>query len=109
MANNPKYTLVIKSRAREKATTTAGALFENEFGGFNLILNPGVVLKWDDDVYFNINPYLTKRQWNQLRASRYAQEEEQHMDPPGGDELEDQEEPELVDLSELPPDDDEPK
>lgn len=108
-SRNPKYTLVIKSKCNDRSMTIAGVAFENDFGGLSLKLNPGVVLKWDDEVFFNLNPYMTKRDWAKFRSKHQSYEEEPDADPPGGDEHEDSEESEDIDLSELPADDDEPK
>jgi hypothetical protein len=50
----PKFYLTIKDKDNNKSRTLAGALFETEYG-YSLKLNPGVVLRWDDNVFFNIN------------------------------------------------------
>jgi hypothetical protein len=102
----PAYTLFIASRCNAKDKTKAGVAFPNEFGGLNLRLNPGVVVRWNDDVFFNLNPYESPA----ATARRYGRkpvgaddnlDEELFGDPPGGDELGDKED---ADLEELVPD-----
>lgn len=81
----PKYVLFIADKDNPKDKTRAGVAFANEFGGLNLKLHPGVVLKWDDAVYFNLNPYESKRAY--ARRMQTDGEDTLHGDPPGGDEL----------------------
>jgi len=52
----PPYLLRISSRANPKHRTIAGAAFPVNFGQFNLVLNPGVVLSWTDDVWVTLVP-----------------------------------------------------
>lgn len=102
----PSYTLFVASRLDPKDKTKAGVAFPNEFGGLNLKLSPGVVLHWNDDVYFNLNPYESDAE----RARRYGKkvpraddslEEELVGDPPGGDELDEEDDDEgFLDLDE---------
>lgn len=99
-AIQPKYILVIKSKDNAKNYTRAGAAFENQFGGLNLKLSPGVVLRWDDEVFFNLNVYEDKRGYA-ARTRRTSTCEEYQVDPPGGDELVDEDPEELFDWSEL--------
>lgn len=55
--NRPKYWLKITSRRDTKNRTEAGVAFENEYGQLNIKLKPGVVLRWDDEVFITLNPY----------------------------------------------------
>lgn len=90
----PTYTLFIASKANpKKEKTKAGVAFPNEFGGLNLKLNPGVVLRWDDAVYFNLNPYDRAYSYTGREKSEQADDDlwcELQGDPPGGDELEEE-------------------
>jgi hypothetical protein len=101
----PSYTLFIASKFDPKDKTKAGVAFPNEFGGLNLKLSPGVVLKWNDEVYFNLNPYETEI----ARARRYGKkvprfedslDDELVGDPPGGDELDEEDDDDLSELEE---------
>lgn len=98
LSKYPKYILFVADKNNSKDKTRAGAAFVNEFGGLNLKLSPGVVLKWDDEVYFNLNPYESKRAY--ARRMQTDGEDTLHGDPPGGDEL--QIEPEEEYFSDLP-------
>lgn len=53
----PAYRLVITDRENRKRKTNAGVLFEGPYG-FNLVLNPGVRLTYEDQelYFFNIYP-----------------------------------------------------
>lgn len=86
----PKYVLMIRSKEREKDQTRAGVAFETVYGGLNLKLHPGIVIKWDDEVYLNLNPYESKQSYT--RRMREAANDDVgaalYGDPPGGDELE---------------------
>jgi hypothetical protein len=52
----PPYLLRIASKANPKHRTIAGAIFPVNFGQFNIVLNPGVVLSWTDDVWVTLVP-----------------------------------------------------
>lgn len=51
----PKYWLKITDKANTKHRGQAGVAFENEFGQLNIVLNPGVVLHWNDEVFITLN------------------------------------------------------
>jgi hypothetical protein len=55
----PKYRLVITDRENKKRKTYAGVLFTNEYGGYNLVLAPGIQLRAEDQdmYYFNFWPF----------------------------------------------------
>jgi hypothetical protein len=83
----PKYVLFICNKEREKDKTRAGVAFVNDFGGLNLKLHPGIVIRWNDEVYLNLNPYESKQAY--ARRMRHVEEDPPLLgDPPGGDELE---------------------
>ncbi len=105
LARIPSYTLFIANKLDTKDKTKAGVAFPNEFGGLNIKLNPGVVLHWNDEVYFNLNPYET----DAARARRYGKkvprvddniDDELVGDPPGGDELDEEDDESLPELEE---------
>jgi len=88
----PTYTLFIASKENpKKEKTKAGVAFPNEFGGLNLKLNPGIVLRWNDDVYFNLNPFESDQEHaRRVKATLTKDDDlgcELSGEPPGGDEL----------------------
>lgn len=102
MARNstrPTYYLTIKDKNNAKARTLAGALFESDYG-FNLKLHPGIVIRWDDEVFLNISKPNTEYR------SRHNEEPQEAPNPDGvqyGDELAtdvEEDEPDLSDLVE---------
>ena len=100
-STRPKYYLTIKDKNNTKARTLAGALFESQYG-YSLKLHPGIVIRWDDEVFLNISP---PRADYRSRHSEDREYEEVNLNVNGvqeGDEplLDEEEEPE-PDLTEL--------
>ena len=52
----PDMRLVLVDRNHTKRRLEAGIAYKNEAGGFNLRLNPGVVIRWNDEVYLTLWP-----------------------------------------------------
>lgn len=105
MANRstrPKYYLTIKDKNNAKAKTLAGALFESEYG-FNLKLHPGIVIRWDDEVFLNISPPrmdYRSRHGEELQEETSNPDGVQYGDEPAMDIEEDEPEPDLSELAE---------
>ncbi len=59
--NKPKYYLKLTDKRNTKQRTVAGVAFENEFKQLNIVLNPGVVIRWNDELFITLNPYDDKR------------------------------------------------
>ncbi len=66
----PELTLFIVDKDNKKHKTVAGAAWSNDFGGYALKLNPGIVLKWDDEVYLNLNPRMTRAEYVRMERER---------------------------------------
>ena len=69
----PAFTLVLVNKDNKKDKTIAGAAWHNNYGGLSLKLNPGIVIKWNDEFFLNLNPRMTKEEY---RKYRQDQEEE---------------------------------
>ncbi len=57
IGNKPRYYLKLTDRRNTKQRTMAGVAFENEFKQLNIVLNSGVVIRWDDELFITLNPY----------------------------------------------------
>lgn len=55
--NKPKYYLKLTDKRNTKQRTLAGVAFENEYKQLSIVLYPGVVIKWDDELYITLNLY----------------------------------------------------
>jgi hypothetical protein len=52
----PPYFLRIADKSNPKSRTIAGAVFPAPFGQFNIVLNPGIVINWQDEVWITLVP-----------------------------------------------------
>jgi hypothetical protein len=52
----PPYFLRLVDKVDTKKRTIAGAVFPGPYGQFNVVLNPGIVIKWDDALYISLVP-----------------------------------------------------
>lgn len=52
----PPYFLRITEKVNPKKRTIAGAAFPVQFGQFNIVLNPGIILDWKDEVWLTLVP-----------------------------------------------------
>lgn len=64
----PSYRLVITDKENRKRKTNAGVLFEGPYG-FNLLLNPGVQMRYEDQELYFFNLYPISHD-QQQRASK---------------------------------------
>ncbi len=53
----PKYWLKITDKRFTQRRTVGGVAFENEYGSLNLVLNPGVVLSYNDEFFLTLVPF----------------------------------------------------
>lgn len=54
--NPPVYWLKITDKRNTKQRTMAGVAFTSEFNQLRLVLNPGVRLDWNDDIWLTLEP-----------------------------------------------------
>ena len=59
----PLYTLFIVDKAKTQRKTRAGVIFDNDRGGFNLVLYPGVTISdaMQDRYYLSFYPFRDDR------------------------------------------------
>lgn len=55
--NKPKYYLKLTDKRNTKQRTMAGVAFENEFKQLSIVLNPGVTISWNDEMFITLNLY----------------------------------------------------
>lgn len=69
----PSYRLVITDKENRKRRTNAGVLFKSQYG-FNLLLNPGVQLSYEDQelYFFNLYPITTQHESDQYQQQVYT-------------------------------------
>jgi len=51
-----EYILCIKEKQGRERMARVGAAWARKNGGFNIVLNPGTVLHWNDDLYISLFP-----------------------------------------------------
>lgn len=54
--NPPVYWLKITDKHNTKQRTMAGVAFISEFNQLRIVLNPGVRIDWNDDVWLTLEP-----------------------------------------------------
>lgn len=80
--SKPKYWLKITDKNNTKDRAQAGVAFENEFGQLNIKLNPGIVLRWNDEVFITLNLYTDEypSPGGKLPATKRKEEKEGNDD-----------------------------
>ena len=90
----PTHNLVIVSKANKHHKTLAGKAWENDFDGFAIKLNPGVVINAEllEDNWLNLNLIRSEEEWNALKSARNKNHKrsrfEDKIDPETGEVLE---------------------
>lgn len=52
----PVYWLKVTDKTNTKHRTNAGAAWVNEYNQLRIVLNPGVVLNWNDNLFLTLEP-----------------------------------------------------
>lgn len=71
----PAFYLYVVDKDNTKAKTRAGAVFQDQFGGYHIRLHPGVSISWNDEVYLNLVPYEDKDAYRRRMQARDKEEQ----------------------------------
>jgi hypothetical protein len=89
--NRPVYALRITSALNTKQINyNAGVAFQGKYGRLRIVLNPGVTLRWDDEVYLTLHPYedfMKAKRGEFTKGSSSDERREASQEPPPDDGL----------------------
>lgn len=58
----PTHILKLTSKENEINNNRAGVAWQNKEGWISIVLDPGIVIKWDDKLYINLYPYAVEKE-----------------------------------------------
>lgn len=75
MGMRPTHRLCIKRKGKDDKTRTYAGVAWQRDNSFNIVLNPGVVIRWDDEVWLNLYPIDQARSRDEAPAAQDGDDE----------------------------------